>query len=79
MGYLAHFSVILVKKLQVVIDNLLVNPDRESSQTNPFYPQNKGIGLLCNSPSTMLSSRKNALSLYLVILFENFGHLSQCD
>lgn len=55
MGYFAHFSVILVKKLQVGIDNLLVNPDREPSQTNPFYPQNKGIGLLCNFPSTTLS------------------------
>lgn len=46
MGYLAHSSRILVKKLQAGIDNLQVNPDREPSQTNPFYPQNKGIGYL---------------------------------
>lgn len=55
MDYLAHSSRLLVKKLQAGIDNLQLNPDRELSQTNPFYVQNKGIGYLCYSPSTMLS------------------------
>lgn len=48
LGYLTPCSRVLVKKLHAGIHNVLVNPHRESSHTDPFLPQNKDTGYLCD-------------------------------